>query len=323
MKNGVLLTVVVVCGIVLSEIASSKACSVPDLSVVVEPDTVTPKRLGPIGLRLFVKNNSSMPVRVLLPQIVEGVMAGLEIKILAQKDESKGSLEWTDNLGVDFKEPSTAPQPNLNSLPSLVIPPNQRREIGYLNLTYWPVMNTPLTLQHKGRQINLRALDADKVCLKIRLLLLFLDRIHGWRQGILQARPILLRFAAPEHPLEADALRLIQLWDPLSSAKFTKSDEQLVLRYGLPLQNNHIVLDDEEFWRTIRNTFPFSIYGAKAGYWYACCLENKYKSEGNPTKKLTYLENAIDAFQWVVSNWPDTWYGYDARRRLKSLKANK
>ena len=296
------------------------AFSASGLSLVAEPDTLTPKRLGPITIRLFVENNSSTPVRILLPRIVEGVMAGLEVKIVARKGEYEGTLDWTDSLGAGFREPSIAPQPDLNLLPSLVIPPGQRREIGYLNLTYWPVMNLPIVLQHKDEQISLRALDADKVCLKMRLPVLFLGPARRWRRLVLKTDELELRFIFPKHPLEADALRLIRLWDPLSPVKFTGDDERLVLRYGLPLQNHRIALDDEQFWRTIRDTFPASIYGAKAGYWFACCLESRYRSEDEAAKKRAHLKAAVAAFRWLLDNWPNTWYAHDARRRLRSLK---
>jgi len=116
---------------------------------------------------------------------------------------------------------------------------------------------------------------------------------------------MVIKIVQPPSQAERDALRLLDLYT-YPSHSLNDEDKSLLLRYGIPVTDDRIVIGSEkEFPLIIRDNFPETVYGAEAGYHYASFLEE---------------DEAKEAYEWVIDNHPDSWWAHLAQEALKELK---
>ena len=128
------------------------------------------------------------------------------------------------------------------------------------------------------------------------------------------SQKLALHIEPPKTERSQHAFLLLQF--AVTERSVTDDDIPILRAYNIPVTDEgKILLELREYLRTIRDTFPETIYAAEAAYLYAEQLRGSWEYEQKPP-----LKDVVAAYEWILKHHPKSWWAYKAQQALKELQ---
>ena len=127
------------------------------------------------------------------------------------------------------------------------------------------------------------------------------------------SQKLTLRIEPPKTERSQHAFLLLQF--AVTERPVSEDDIPILLAHNIPVtEDGKILLGLRHYLRTIRDTFPETIYGAEAAFLYAEQLRGSWEYGHKPP-----LRDVVAAYKWILKHHPKSWWAYKAQEALKEL----
>jgi len=157
-------------------------------------------------------------------------------------------------------------------------------------------------------------LESGQIKMKVLLLTAWCFPEEIRMRSVDLSQKLALHIEPPKTERSQHAFLLLQF--AVTERSVTDDDIPILRAYNIPVTDEgKILLELREYLRTIRDTFPETIYAAEAAYLYAEQLRGSWEYEQKPP-----LKDVVAAYKWILKHHPKSWWAYKALEALKELQ---